>query len=248
METTSVMIAATPLSGENLKSLAAICTVSLVASALVGCVSNPANYRPSVQAISEPPLNVERAVSLGEDLVRQGRFTEHAAIVVSRPFKAGLYGVNPGTYLKTGEDEHNEYFFPGGERAGSIYRPALVDDWSSVIVRKGGESTVCVMTSYGTAITTCAAGYLFERRNVALMSENSFQQTLIYNGRVGNKINIGYREFSSSMARPAFNNSVEYDLGESRSIAYRGAQIDVVEATNQKIRYIVRKNFNEAVK
>ena len=79
-----------------------------------------------------------------------------------------------------------------------------------------------------------------------MLSQDSFKQTLIYSGKVGNKINVGYREFSGSVARPAFNNNVEYDLSESLVIGYKGAQIEVLEATNQYIRYKVLRNFNKA--
>ncbi len=77
---------------------------------------------------------------------------------------------------------------------------------------------------------------------------DSFQQTLLYSGKVGNKINIGYREFSNSLARPAFNNNVEYDLSESKTIAYKGAQLEVLEATNQHIKFRLIKNFNSAAR
>ena len=49
------------------------------------------------------------------------------------------------------------------------------------------------------------------------------------------------------MARPAFSNDVEYDLLESKTIAYKGAMIEVIEATNQHIKYIVKRNFNKAI-
>ncbi|CAD9197495.1 hypothetical protein QAC21B_03669 [Acinetobacter bohemicus] len=77
------------------------------------------------------------------------------------------------------------------------------------------------------------------------MSEHSFQQTLIYSGKVGNKINISYREFSGSLARPAFNNDVEYDLNQSRQIGYKGALLEIADANNQSITYKVLKNFNK---
>lgn len=73
--------------------------------------------------------------------------------------------------------------------------------------------------------------------------QDSFQQTLIYSGKVGNKINISYREFSNDMARPAFNNEAEYDLSESNQIGYKGAVIDVLEADNTKITYRLIRNF-----
>ena len=66
-----------------------------------------------------------------------------------------------------------------------------------------------------------------------------------FSGKVGNKINIGYREFSSSMARPAFNNDVEYDLNESKTIGYNGELLEVIDANNQSIKYKVLKNFNK---
>ncbi len=41
------------------------------------------------------------------------------------------------------------------------------------------------------------------------------------------------------MARPAFNNNVEYDLSESPIIGYKGAKLEVIEANNQFIKYRV---------
>ena len=90
----------------------------------------------------------------------------------------------------------------------------------------------------------CRDGLQFEKRNWTVAGSNSFQQTLLYNGKVGNKINIAYREFSSDLARPAFNNDVEYDLSESNQIGYKGALLEVIEANNQMIKYKVIKNFN----
>ncbi|MGH1391412.1 MAG: hypothetical protein ACRAUZ_14840, partial [Aeromonas jandaei] len=60
---------------------------------------------------------------------------------------------------------------------------------------------------------------------------------------IGNKINIGYRESSNDIARPAFNNDVEYDLNESKEIGYKGAIVEIISADNQKITYRVIKSF-----
>jgi len=90
----------------------------------------------------------------------------------------------------------------------------------------------------------CKSDVPFERRKKPLLASNSFQQILIYSGKVGDKIKLGYREFSNNTARPAFNNDVEYDLSESRIIGYKRARIEVIEATNRYIKYKVIKNFN----
>ena len=86
----------------------------------------------------------------------------------------------------------------------------------------------------------------FRRVKATVMDRDSFQQTLIYSGKVGNRISLSYREFAGGIARGAFTNTAEYDLSESNTIGYQGAQIEVIEATNQLIRYRVVSNFSKA--
>jgi hypothetical protein len=200
---------------------------------------------PKATEISEPPIGSVNTRQVGEPLLRQGKYVEHDAIRVLSPTKVSwAYTVHPGLYLKHGEDSAAEFFVPaGGSGGGHVQKAALADNWKSIMVRRG-ERTLCMVTvfnAYG-----CGDPSNFERQTVSVESEDSFQQTLIYSGRVGNKINIGYREFSSSAARPAFNNDVEYDLSESSVIGYRGARLEVQEATNEHIRYRVISNFNRA--
>lgn len=73
---------------------------------------------------------------------------------------------------------------------------------------------------------------------------DSFMQELIYTGKVGDKIRFTYREYQNGMARQAFNINVEYDLSESNLISYKGATIEIISATNQRIEYKVLKHFN----
>ncbi len=103
---------------------------------------------------------------------------------------------------------------------------------------------LCVVTVFNVA--ACKTVQDIERTKRSVLAQDAFQQTLIYNGRVGSKINIGYREFSNNTARPAFNNNVEYDLTESTRIGYKGADLEVLEATNQHIKFKMLSNFNEA--
>ena len=100
----------------------------------------------------------------------------------------------------------------------------------------------CVIT--WTNAYTCDDDVIYEKTMLPVIAEDSFQQTLIYNGKVGDKINIGYREFQSNRARAAFSNEVEYDLSDSNIIGYKGAQLEIIKATNQSIEYRVISNFN----
>lgn len=221
--------------------------VSGLLALLTGCATSVTNYSPKTVEISEPPLGAISTAYIGDSMVRQGKYVEHESIFVPSDISAGVYTITRGTYLKRGERDGVEYFRPGGEGAGDVQKPALADPWDSVIVKNRNQPEICVLTAYGTSVTTCSSGGgLFERRMVPAIASDGFQQTLIYSGKVGTKINVGYREFSNHIARPAFNNDVEYDLSDSNVIGYKGAQLEVLDANNQMIKYRVIKNFNAA--
>ncbi|WP_312971082.1 hypothetical protein [Acinetobacter gerneri] len=207
--------------------------------ALSGCTTPKHNYQPISQNISKPPINSINVANIGDKMLTQGTYTEREALhIKERKSAFGGVFVNKGYFLKTGEDAKGSYYqarndIPDG---GSINSPNI-----GLVLLDNGE--ICILTAFSTK--DCKLKLNGEKTKVSVASDNSFQQTLIYNGKVGNKINIGYREFSSSLARPAFNNDVEYDLSESKTIGYKGALLEVIEANNQSIKYKVLKNFNK---
>jgi hypothetical protein len=67
----------------------------------------------------------------------------------------------------------------------------------------------------------------------------SFTQQLIYAGKIGTTIRITYREFSNSLARPAFSQELTYDLSESKTIVFRKTKIKLNEASNSSITFII---------
>lgn len=222
--------------------------VILVAILIVlsGCVSPSYNYVAKSIDVSEPPIGNVVTAYVGDNLLRQGYYTEHDAINVLNDYETdGLasYTIRKGHYFKKGNDDSSEFYMPSsGAESGNIDKCALCDPWKILQAYKS-ESKLCVVTVFNVAV--CNSESLFERIKLPVLSANSFQQTLIYSGRIGNKINVGYREFSNSLARPAFNNNVEYDLGNSKTIGYKGAKIEIIEATNEFIKYQVITNFNK---
>lgn len=210
--------------------------------ALFGCAVPQNNYKPNVINISEPAVGSVSTAAVGDEMLKQGKFVEQDAIYLKTPFKPlYAYTMSGGYYRKTGDDATGEFYVPsGGIESGVIDKISLADPWKAAMLKSDGS--LCVVTTMNVAY--CDKGADFERRKHQAVTQDSFQQTLIYSGKIGNKINVGYREFSNSLARPAFNNNVEYDLGESKTIGYKGAQLEVLDATNQSIRYRVIRNFN----
>lgn len=71
----------------------------------------------------------------------------------------------------------------------------------------------------------------------------SFRQELIYNGRSGDTLKFLYREFSNDLMRAPFSQEVQYDLKDGATIGFKAVRINVVEATNTKLRYRVISSF-----
>lgn len=215
---------------------------------MVGCAAPKFNYKPVAIDISEPPLNEVVQRSVGEEMLKQGKFAlvDVLSVEVATKPHWGVT-VNPGIFRRTGSDAEANYYELGGRggESGSVEKNWAVDPLKVLMIKKDDKS-ICVVTIINAK--ACAdkeiENYKEEQRSVVF--ENSVQQTLIYSGRIGSRIRFGYREFSNNLARPAFSNDVEYDLLESKVVAYKGAMIEIIEATNQYIKYIVKKNFNKA--
>lgn len=218
--------------------------VGLALLATTACATPAYDYEPVTREISEPPLGVVSVAFVGDSLVRQGKYVEHDGIRLSEKLTIGLLGTYtflPGEYLKTGENDSGAFYLPtNGSGSGQINESPLADPFQAIML--GADGQICGVSTLGGYSCTKATGVV--KTTIQGIASNAFQQTLIYSGKVGDKINIGYREFSADVARPAFNNDVEYDLKESNTIGYKGALIEILEATNQSIRYKVIRNFN----
>ena len=228
-----------------MKFLYKIASFICVMGILSACATPDYNYRPISLDISKPPLNTVQKAFVGDKMLLQGKYTEIDAIKLENPIDIGWsYTLLPGFYLKKGEDSDTETYLPSQTSdGGAIDKAALADQWSAIMAYKN-EDKICVITVLNAF--TCANNASFERTKKPSLTSDSFQQTLIYSGRVGEKINVSYREFSNNVARPAFNNEVEYDLSNSDMIAYKGAKIRIISATNEFIKYEVLSNFNSA--
>ncbi|WP_151764733.1 hypothetical protein [Acinetobacter soli] len=149
-----------------------------------------------------------------------------------------------GDFYKKGEDSLNEYY-------GGIPHEKARQTLFYIQISKTG-APACLLNYYANGVVSlpyCNSPtndtFKFERikKEETKNVKNVLQQALIYNGRSGNTISIGYREFINGIARSAFSNEVNYDLKASDTIVYKGAEIKVIKATNQSITYKVIKSF-----
>ena len=77
-----------------------------------------------------------------------------------------------------------------------------------------------------------------------IYTPNSFQQTIEYSGKSDQILKFNYAEFTNGFAREAFSREFQVDLSEGNIAAYKGAIIEIIEATNVQIKYKVIRNFS----
>lgn len=170
----------------------------------------------------------------------KGIQVESEAIVLKTSVDGVYYDIPSGTYDMLGTNKDGYVFKTITRDNKMVLMGPLSDPYQALGVKNSTPKEVCVITTFGSYICYKAD---FEIKRVSSTTEASFQQTLIYSGKIGNKVNIGYRETSNDIARPAFNNDVEYDLNESKEIGYKGAIVEILSADNQKITYRVLRSF-----
>lgn len=219
------------------------------ACSLIGCATPREFYRAKVIAISYPAVGEVATARPGDNLIEQGTQREYDAIELTAPFSVGgtfgSFVLPPGRYLKASETDLYEVFT--WDNSTGLAQGGVVSGGEMLLeialVKKEASKLVIIKTVSGKYFA--ADSHPFERIKATVLDRDSFQQTLIYGGAIGNKINISYREFAGGMARGAFTNAAEYDRSESNTISYKGAQIEVIDANNQLIRYRVVSNFSK---
>lgn len=229
----------------SMEKLMRILSIGLISLVITACATPDFNYLPRSIEISKPPIGSVQVAYVGDMLLQQGKYIEHDSIYLPEKIEVSWgYDLLPGYYLKKGEDQNSETYYPGGgQDGGGVHKAALADPWIAVMAYKE-RNELCIITNFNALV--CKPTSSFVRKKKLIVTEDSFQQTLIYSGKIGNIIHIGYREFSNNIARPAFNNDVKYDLTSSDIIGYKGARLNIINATNEKITYIILSNFNRA--
>ena len=185
--------------------------------------------------------------TVGETMVRRINARVYPGFVAKESFQprdgygTQYYTVPAGSEWKaSGETDDGNYVC---KRAGSAALSRYGWEYT-LLIKKTGEvyGVGNVMNNFIVEFSEQDRTF-FEPREV--YEAGGFKQELIYNGKSKDTIKFQYREFSDNMARPAFSQDLLYDMSESKTIGFRGMNIEVLEATNSLIRFIVRSKMQK---
>lgn len=207
-----------------------VVAVAICAAALSGCKSRPVAH--TAYQTTLPQVGAVATIGIGEKMLTKSDAVETRALILSNDQPIGEFIVRKGTYSQIADKDEYQTF--GGVLITSAAGLPVKHNKIHLFSKDGSVCIgrmPCAKFDYVMGVTT----------NYQMAN---FQSTLIYSGRIGKKITLGYREFQRNVARPAFNNDVVYDLSESMIVGYKGARLEVLSATNTEISYKVLAGFD----
>ncbi|WP_163133748.1 hypothetical protein [Agarivorans sp. Alg241-V36] len=211
---------------------------------LTGCSSSiPLNAQPQTNTFTLPPIGKETQVYVGDYLINEGIQITDRYLSVKKTIDGAYYNIGQGHYKELGADNEGNIYFSHYSSNGGFVTPGVLVD-PPYALSPNDKKGLCVSTVF-VKNATCYEEAQTEVITKTVESSSAFEQTLIYNGSVGSKINISYREFAGGTARQAFTNNVEYDMSKSNIINYKGAVIEIISYNNSSITFKVIKHFRK---
>jgi hypothetical protein len=200
---------------------------------LAGCKSTSQNFN-SFASTTFPSIGTVATVGVGDKLLSKSDGISTPAIIIEKDQAIGEFVIIKGKYSQIGKN--NEYATFGSAKVKTASGDIDKHDKIYVFDKDFGTKVICISRAI------CAPVDYVNGTSMAY-TKSSFQQTLLYSGKIGNRVTLGYREFSNDVARPAFSNDVAYDISESVILGYKGARLEVIKATNVDITYKVIAGF-----
>jgi hypothetical protein len=223
----------------------------------------PINPIVTEEDVPTPNLNQVNRVTVGESMISLVKRQATAKVVIEKPVTArtrysqssdAVATLAPGEYKMTAGERNGGNYYSGAsqpvvgfsDKPGGQPSPSENTRGGGVYVSR--DKTLWVYWFWSSwKLPVMARIELGEVRLVPIpyaTGKATFRRELVYSGRAGNTLNILYREFANDMARPAFSQSLQYDIGTDPVIGYQGAKFKILSADNTGISYEVLSHLN----
>lgn len=210
---------------------------------LTGCVSmsipqfqNVTTYRQG----SIPEINQESSTDVGSTIYTEFDYQEIETIRLTEDVKSSITDIPANTSLTAMTMDGVLVYQPYG----TVNYPGILLSDQNEDGKLDRIKNISSMNSRWINLQPAAA---YEDAESIPTQSGGFKLELVYQGKTGNTIKVLYREFNNDIARPAFSQVVEYDLDGNGTgiIAFKGARIEVLEASSSEIEYRVIKGFED---
>jgi hypothetical protein len=219
----------------------------------LGCATQRTRILPRLEIIDIPPLNSLEESEIGDTFVSKGKIYTYDGIELQNRVKHGdgfillKVTVEPGDLTAQEEDAKWTYYF-APQNGVKTYDAILGENYRSggLKISKQDAEKVSIFIN-GKGSVKPKPKPIFTAKTIRAYDKPSFRQELIYNGISGDNVKFLYREISNDLMRPAFTQEVQYDLSQEMTIGFKGVRIQIIEASNTRLKYKVLTSFPDAL-
>lgn len=255
------------MDGKNMKKvkvfMVSIGLLAVVGFSISGCakISRLASNAPKPAEIPKPEIFHDSKLNAGANIVRRPEFDKTFTAEIGANLYEKIYRIEYDTYNVI-SSEGNEFLrkFPvnntnticylRNKAPGDpvIHTNCLFDlNNTGMFTHKIKDLSDLDTTDDMDEIETLfnPIRYTIKRTDPSYNSD-SFRYVALYQGKIGNKIKVSFREFNQDMSRPAFTQDIEYELDKNGEaiVGFKGLRIKVMKATNTDITYSVIQDYN----
>jgi hypothetical protein len=194
-----------------------------------------------------PEMGVINSTELGESLLKREILTYRRGINLKEDinvsFLGSKYTIFKGTYLANNKkNKKNEIeLTPVIDQSNFLGRSISI----ALFLNTTTNEISKVIYNNAKLKIKNEKPLIYPIEEVILKTDPLLVKDLIYNGRSAEVIKLTYREYINDLARPSFTQDVQYDLKDGNEIGFKGARIEVINATNLKIEYKVLSPFKD---
>ncbi|MEX2409750.1 MAG: hypothetical protein WD607_00020 [Candidatus Paceibacterota bacterium] len=218
--------------------------IKLLVSSLIltGCVSMSIPQFQNVTTYRQgkiPVLNEESSTDVGSTIYTEFDYQEIETIRLTESVKSSIADIPPNTSLTAMTMDGVLVYQPYG----TVNFPGiLLNDQN----KDGKLDRIKDISSMNSSWRNLQSKVTYEKAESIPTQSGGFKLELVYQGLTDNQIKVLYREYNNNIARPAFTQNVEYELDDNGMglIAFKGARIEVLEASSSEIKYRVIKGFD----
>lgn len=220
-------------------------------TALWSCASVKSGQAPAVSVKTGTNVSIgkENSVSPGDVIFSEWNYQAVNAAFTTAAFERqigfGSFSVPMGLALTKGSVDGQEAYcsqVPVFTGPGESYRGCFFDSKNSRILDKA-----YLLGTLKSFVFDVSVPYKVEERIFNGGGAAGFKCELVYEGVNAQTIKVAYREYIDSMARPAFQQDLSYNLnvGSATEVSFKGAKLTIYQANNNEIRYVVNQGFRK---
>ncbi|MCB9832568.1 MAG: hypothetical protein H6807_08835 [Planctomycetes bacterium] len=212
------------------------------------CGTSTRRILPRRELFEVPPVGSVQQAELGETILDKGELYTYDGLVLDNEVSAGdgvftlEITVAPQVLRATWESDKSIYY--QGDNV-TCYDALLgtAATLGGLRIRKDDPEDIGIWGRNFDVNMNPDPDPVLRPTRVQALDRPGFRQELIYNGRSGSILKFLYREFVAGYVRAPYTQDVQYDLSTDHTIGFKGARIEVLEATNTMLRYRVIQSF-----